>query len=140
LPFEYSKLEPSSHNLNLVRQLDRWFGHQTDVSDRWLFRVIGHDYPEQVNISIVGNDFEFADLGTRTYRWNTLDEAGVLNLVVHSQTASQPFQLQLELYEQSVALTPSDRVWQTWQPSGLPGIEYMWIGSSRLPLNAMGLG
>jgi len=140
LPSEYSKIEPSSHYGDLVRQLDRWLGRETTVSDRLLFRTTGDSFPEQVSISIIGDDFEFTDLEAQTYSWSTSAGTGVLDLVVSSRTANKPFQLQLStgMPEQSAILPLSDKVWQTWGPSKLPGIEYMWAGSAQFPTSALG--
>ena len=136
-PLEYSKIEPSSHYLNLVKQLDRWFHHQAVVGDRLWFRAAGGDAPERVNISIVGDGFAFADSGAQTVDWDVSAEAGMLDLVVQSASAGGPFQLRLSSssgsHEYSTTLSLSDEAWQTWQPSTLPGVETMWVGSSQFP-------
>jgi 4-amino-4-deoxy-L-arabinose transferase-like glycosyltransferase len=138
LPIEYSRMEPSSYYLNLIRQLDQWFGHETMVSDRLLFRAGGDDYPEEVTISIISRDFEFADWEARTYSWKPSAETGILELVVRSQTAANSFQLQLSSRqpEGSAVLSLNREAWQTWQPSNLPGIEYMWVSTS-VPISAI---
>jgi 4-amino-4-deoxy-L-arabinose transferase-like glycosyltransferase len=141
-PMEYRKIEPSSHYLNLARQLDRWFHHQAVVGDRLLFRVAGDDSSEQVTLSIVGDEFTFAGSGAQTVEWDPSSEAGMLDLVVRSASAREPFQLRLSsspgLQEQAAMLSLDDEAWQTWQPSTLPGVEYMWVGSSQYPAREPG--
>jgi Dolichyl-phosphate-mannose-protein mannosyltransferase len=137
-PFEYGRIISSSHYLTLVRQLDRWMGREMVVSDRLLFRTTGSNYPGQVVISVDGDDYEFADLGTRTYSWNTSTETGVLNLVARSAKATEPPRLQVSAGSSgpSRTLLLSNDAWQTWKPSGLLGIEYMWSGSSQFPIDS----
>lgn len=138
-PYEYSMLPPSSYYSSLVRSMDRWLNRSSVVSDRLLFRASGDNLPEYVDFTIMGDGFEFTGLGTRTFRWNTSVQTGTLDLAVESPTSAQPFQLQLsaESYGQTVTLTLNDLARQVWRPANLPGIEYMWVGSSRFPLNAL---
>lgn len=119
--------------------MDRWLNRSSVVSDRLLFRASGDNLPEYVDFTIMGDGFEFTGLGTRTFRWNTSVQTGTLDLAVESPTSAQPFQLQLsaESYGQTVTLTLNDLARQVWRPANLPGIEYMWVGSSRFPLNAL---
>jgi hypothetical protein len=138
LPVLYNtRLMPSSYYLGLVTQLDQWLGTDSTVSDRLLFRGVGNDYPAEVTISIIDRDFEFAEVESQVCSWKPSAETEVLNLVLQSSTATQPVQVQLSSGQskQSAIASLSKEAWQTWQPSALPGIEYMWVGSSQLSVS-----
>jgi 4-amino-4-deoxy-L-arabinose transferase-like glycosyltransferase len=129
LPIGYSGMQPSSYYLDLVRQIDQWLGHQAMLNDRLLFRCIDNDHPQEVEIAVVGHQYEFADQEDRTLTWKPSVETEILDLVVRSQTATEPFQLQLssEQSDEPAVLSLSRDAWQTWQPTNLPGVEYLWV-------------
>jgi 4-amino-4-deoxy-L-arabinose transferase-like glycosyltransferase len=141
-PYEYRSMStvPSSHYLGLIRRIDQLLGQKTMVSDRLLFRASSDNHPGEVRLLIDGSEFEFTDSKAQTYTWSPAAEAGVLSLVVQSQTATRPFRLLLSSGDagQSATLWLNKRSWHSWQPTSLTGVEYMWAGSAKFPLLSLG--
>ena len=130
LPHEYGTLGASSYYVSFVRGVDSIFQQKSTVSDRLLLRVVGNSPPQKLTLSIVGSDYAFADSGNRTMEWNPSPDHSQLDLAAQSRTAVQPVRLKVEtdsMQSAMVDLTPT--AWHTWQPTGVPGIEYLWLGS-----------
>jgi 4-amino-4-deoxy-L-arabinose transferase-like glycosyltransferase len=139
LPAQYNKMTPSSHYARLLSRLDPWLGQETTVSDQLLFRTSALDQPGEVTFSVVGGtDFVFVGSNTPTYSWRPTAEASELHLLLKSPAAGRPLQLQLQAGQgSSDVLTLKRDVWHRWQPSGLPGIDYMWVGSGGFPASRL---
>jgi 4-amino-4-deoxy-L-arabinose transferase-like glycosyltransferase len=138
LPVQYSiiaETKPSSHYLPLIRQVDNWLGREiTPVSDRFLFRVNRQNYPEELTFSIVGTEYKFMGIENQTFQWHPSDEPGTLNLVVYSSAATTPFELHVSSESAGdFVVSLGEAPWQSWSPTPIPDLEYMWIGSSRFP-------
>jgi hypothetical protein len=122
--------------LNLVRQIDRWLGHQaTPVSDRILFRINGDNPAEKVTFKIDGTEYKLMGLESLTYDWYPSENPGMLNLVVYSNEAAEPFELKVSTgsADSTDTISLRESIWQTWQPTNLASVEYMWVGSSLFP-------
>ncbi|MCL4303435.1 MAG: glycosyltransferase family 39 protein [Anaerolineae bacterium] len=134
LPFTYGRVVPSSHYLGIVRKLDRWLGVETRVSDRVLLKISDGNYPTEVTISTSNSDLKFLDSTSHSFVWQPSSGTAIRDLVVQSQTGTAPFQLYLSSKrpEQTAVLSLNREAWQTWNSSGITGIEYMWTGSAQL--------
>ncbi|MBI4790124.1 MAG: glycosyltransferase family 39 protein [Chloroflexi bacterium] len=132
LPYEYSTVASSSYYVQLIRGLDVVIQSETQVGDRILFRVVGEQYTQDLAISLVGDDYEFADSTARRLDWRPSPDRRELDVATQSATASEPVQLIISSDQSPqaaiIALTPA--AWHQWQPTGLPGIEYLWLGSN----------
>jgi len=135
----YIKITPSSYYAKLVRQLDQIVGVKSVVGDRLIFRSTEDNWPEEIIISPVNEDFQFLNLETNTYIWEPTRNTETLDLTLQSQTAQKPLQIQLKSLEPGkialISLKPE--AWYSWQSTNLAGIEYMWIGSFDYPSIAL---
>ncbi|MBW7884998.1 MAG: hypothetical protein H3C34_20655, partial [Caldilineaceae bacterium] len=139
LPIQYAMLadtRPSSHYLPLIRQMDRWLAAPaTPVSDRILFRLNGDVAPGEVTISIRGPEYKFKGLESQRYQWEPIPDGSILNLVLYATDATAPAEIQLvaPASQSTGTISLRDAPWQSWQPTGIPSLEYLWVGGSLFP-------
>ncbi|MBI5029980.1 MAG: glycosyltransferase family 39 protein [Chloroflexi bacterium] len=130
LPHEYSTVAASSYYVNLVRSIDAVLHQNTTVSDRLVLRAVGGGFLHPVNVSIVDDDYVFIDSADRSLNWEPLSNSSQLELAVQSETAVAPLQLRLSTRPtQAVVIDLRTAAWHVWRPTGIPGIEYLWLGS-----------
>lgn len=131
-------LRPSSHYCGLITRIDKILGSNTQCFDRIIFRST-----RQTNtllIMINSKDYSFnltqADAWIHVpkiqkYEWKISPENKMLRLDIHAYhtSASLKMTISTEGPNQSVVIQPIRmHSWRKWQPSGIDGIEYMWLG------------
>ena len=138
LPAMYERTFPSSYYVGLVRRLDGWLGTTSTVTDRLLFRKTAGGDSGEVSVSSMAADYQIAERSGRTVSWTPPADASTLELVFHSRTATEPLQVLLSSGEprKAVNILLDEKGWHRWAHTGLPGIEYCWVGSGYFPLRA----
>lgn len=128
VPYEYGTLAPSSHYASLIRRMDAVLEQETLVSDRLVLRVVGDQFPEKISIAAEQSEHEFADEVAVPTDWSPTEQ-GELHLQIRSRLAEEPLVVTISDSKHSARITLTPASWHTWMPSGLPGVEYQWLGS-----------
>ncbi|MDO8281257.1 MAG: glycosyltransferase family 39 protein [Thermodesulfovibrionia bacterium] len=133
-------LKPSSHYCGLILKIDNMLGTSTDCVDKVIFRASEPLQPYAINIETDSEGYSFNltqnDMWTRVpgihnYKWDISSENRMLRLDIYANHTSAPLEMKIyqEKPEQSVIIYPITMgAWRKWQPSGLKGVEYMWLG------------
>jgi len=132
-------LRPSTYYCELINQIDKLLGSNTTCIDKVIFRVTteARDY---LTIAIQSKGYTFHPSQPdpwihvpkiKQYRWKISPEHKILSLDVYSKDSSESLEISIssERLKQSVIIQPIRKsTWRHWQPSGLKGIDYMWLG------------
>lgn len=135
----YQELESnavSGNYTSIVRSIDRVLGGQTLVADRILLRRTEARDLDTLQVRLSTPDYRFDNLSSLSYTWLPSLDSNTLNLVASSASATSELQLivtcdQCEV--ESVTITPASSAWHSWMPTGIEGVEYMWVGSTSFP-------
>jgi 4-amino-4-deoxy-L-arabinose transferase-like glycosyltransferase len=130
----------SSYYVPVVRCLERVFGaRDTAAKDRILLRRVGDEVRGLTGISIRNDEyvFEFEDARVRDMAWTHRSDDDVIRLdIVAPRVPAEPPRLRLSrpTAGREATIQPvRPSAWRRWCPTGLAGIEYMWLGSAGIP-------
>lgn len=130
-------LTPSSYYLPLMRQAEWLLGQSIPASDRFLFRANDAGPLGEISLAPDGPEQKIVGAESVAYHWNPMNEPGLLNVVALSPAGTkEPVRLLIMGQGQEGAtqsLQPTTSSWQRWQPTGIDGLDYMWVGSSFFP-------
>jgi len=139
LPLIVSKyLKPSSHYCGLISNIDKIIGSDTKCIDRIIFKAA--QPIDKLIIATNSNGYSFHQTQTepwihvpdvREYEWKISQDNKMLRLDIHAYHTSAPLKMTIhaEGLNQSVVIQPIRMYsWRKWQPTGIDGIEYMWLG------------
>ncbi|HMB51917.1 MAG TPA: hypothetical protein VKU40_01285, partial [Thermoanaerobaculia bacterium] len=130
-------LVPSSHYAPLLRRSDALLGTRALYSDRVALRSTATaGTPGSLTVTLTSPGSSFAD-GRRSVRWDPV-AAPRLELVVFTRDADawQPVELAVGTSGEPTASRwrPVERAsWRRWQPTGLDGVSYAWMGGGPSP-------
>ena len=118
----------------LVPILNRLGEKKIATQDRILLRSTADRVTASVRVTILTPGYRFSPTGTQTITWSGAASHRIQELKIRSEELEDgPPTVRLEYIgtDVSATLQPRDlRAWRHWQPSGLPGVEYIWLGSA----------
>ena len=116
-------LQPSGRYAPLMAGVDALLGTTTPCRDRLQLHRTSQQ-PTTLRLLTNGSHFD-SPAGATEIRW----PATAPDLEVTLTSQGSPPRLQLQAEGLSVELQPFSReAWQRWQPTGLPGVEFRWLG------------
>jgi 4-amino-4-deoxy-L-arabinose transferase-like glycosyltransferase len=123
--------QKSSHYSALMHRVSDLAGTPTRFRDRIVFRYGDPALKERISIEAVEQEYNVEPM-TSTQAWQASDkEWEYIILDVDSRTALTPLALSLSLgdTEDAIFIEPvAADSWRSWQPTGLPQIDYTWLG------------
>jgi 4-amino-4-deoxy-L-arabinose transferase-like glycosyltransferase len=127
----------SAHYAPVAGWLKRVFGaSDITLKDRLLVRYVGDGTSGVMHLSIPTDNYTFQDSNTRELTWNDPNPGAITRVEIAAPSAAAPPSIRLtrSATNQAVTFQPvQPGAWRTWKPTGLAGIEYMWLGSASIP-------